>query len=107
VAEATLKHQQVLAEVYEQVPESAKSAIAHALEVSSRGYQQALSQLSQQKRDRVTRRLQQQKQNIEKKIQKLKQENLKNFSPAAQPPLPPAQAPQRAVPIQKAPAFNP
>ena len=45
VAEATMKHIEVLARVYEQVPEQAKPAIARAMEVSQRGHDAALRAL--------------------------------------------------------------
>jgi hypothetical protein len=45
VAEATMKHMEVLARVYEQVPEQAKPAIARAMEASQRGHDAALGAL--------------------------------------------------------------
>ena len=38
----TLRHQEVMAKVYEKVPEPAKKAIEKAIEVSKRGYEQAV-----------------------------------------------------------------
>ena len=45
VAEATWRHMEVLARVYEEVPEQAKPAIARAMEVSQRGHAAALGAL--------------------------------------------------------------
>ena len=53
VAEATSIHQKVLADVYEKVPEQAKEAIEHAMEVSSRGQERALEAISKEKREQL------------------------------------------------------
>lgn len=53
VAEATLKHQEVLANVYEKVPEQAKEAIQRAMEASMHGHEEALRAISGQKREEV------------------------------------------------------
>lgn len=39
-SEATLKHQAVLADVYERVPEQAKGAIQRAIEAGMRGHEE-------------------------------------------------------------------
>lgn len=46
VAEATLKHQERLAEVYEQAPEEAKQAIENALEKSQHGHNTAVQAIN-------------------------------------------------------------
>ncbi len=53
VAQATIKHQVVLGEVYERVPEQAKMSIQMAMEQSMQGQTQALEGISEQSRERV------------------------------------------------------
>ncbi|MEX2586769.1 MAG: DUF5667 domain-containing protein [Actinomycetota bacterium] len=53
IAEATLKHLEVLAEVYEKVPDEAKAAIERAMQASSVGHDQALQALSAEKRQEI------------------------------------------------------
>ncbi len=53
VAEATSIHQKVLAEVYEKVPEQAKEAIEHAIEVSNQGQERALEAISGEKKEQL------------------------------------------------------
>lgn len=57
VAEATLKHQSVLADVYERVPEPAKASIQRAMEASGMGHDSAMSALSAESRSDVNERL--------------------------------------------------
>lgn len=49
VSEATLKHQGVLAEVYEKVPEEAHSGIEQAMDAGLRGHEEAIRAISQEK----------------------------------------------------------
>ncbi len=57
VAESTLKHQAVLADVYEKVPEQAKSAIKHAIEASIRGHEETLKAVSNQRREEILEKM--------------------------------------------------
>lgn len=72
VSEATLKHQEVLAGVYEKVPEQAKSAIEHALQVSIRGHENALKAISGQKKEELKEQIEQKKQQVEQKLEDLR-----------------------------------
>lgn len=82
VAEATLKHQSVLAGVYEKVPEAAKSGIERAMEVSLRGHKQALEALSKEKKKEVFERTEEQRKKVEEQIERLEKRGIRL------PPLP-------------------
>lgn len=71
VAESTLKHQAVLADVYEKVPEQAKEAIEHAIEASIRGHEESLKAVSGQKREEVMERIEEKRQEVEEKLKKV------------------------------------
>lgn len=58
VAEATLTHLDVLAGVYEQVPQQAQGAIERAMEASSTGIERAAEALSGEPRQRIDQRVQ-------------------------------------------------
>lgn len=70
VTEATSQHLSVLTEVYEKVPEQAKGAIEHAMEVSSRGQERALEAISAEKREELRQHLEEK---IERKKTKIKE----------------------------------
>ncbi len=53
ISEATLRHQGVLADVYERVPEEAKPAIERAKEQGMRGHEEASQAISGEKREEV------------------------------------------------------
>ena len=72
VAEATLKHQAVLADVYERVPEQAKSAIQRAMQVGMAGHEEALKAVSGQKREEVMEKIKQRRQEVEQKLEGLR-----------------------------------
>lgn len=72
VSEATLKHQAVLAEVYEKVPEQAKSAIERAMQVGMRGHEEALKAVSGEKRGKVMQDLEEKRQEVEQKLEELR-----------------------------------
>lgn len=73
VSEATLKHQAVLAEVYEKVPEQAKSAIQRAMEAGMRGHEEAIQAVSGEKREEIMPRIEQKKQEAEQKLEEIEQ----------------------------------
>lgn len=76
VAEATLKHQAVLADVYEKVPEQAKSAIERAMQVGMRGYEEALKAVSGQKREEVMEQVEQKRQEVEQRLEELRDKGI-------------------------------
>ena len=53
IAEATVRHQEVLAGVYEKVPEQAKEAILKVMEKSAKGHETALNAISKEKQKEV------------------------------------------------------
>ena len=71
-SEATLKHQMVLADVYEKVPEQAKSAIERAMEKSMRGHEEALKAISGQKREEAMQRVEEKRQEVEQRLEGLR-----------------------------------
>lgn len=73
VSEATLRHQAVLADVYERVPEQAKPAIERAMENSMRGYEEALRAVSGEKREEIRQKIEQGRQEIEEKFEGLRE----------------------------------
>jgi len=76
VAETTLKHQAVLADVYEKVPTQAKSAIERAMQASMRGHEEALRAVSGQKREEVMEQAEQKRQEVEQKLKGLRDKGI-------------------------------
>jgi len=76
VAEATLKHQAVLADVYEKVPEQAKPAIERAMQTGIRGHEEALKAVSGQKREEVVEQVERKRQEVEQKLEGLREEGI-------------------------------
>jgi hypothetical protein len=57
ISERTLKHQEVLADVYERVPEEAREGIKRAMENSMREHEEALQAISEEKREEAMERM--------------------------------------------------
>lgn len=72
VYEATLKHQAVLAEVYEKVPDQAKPAIERAMEAGMRGHEEAIKAVSGEKRQEVVDKVEEKRQQVEQKLDELR-----------------------------------
>jgi len=53
IAEKTLKHQEVLVEIFDKVPEQAKTAIQKAIEASKKGSEEAVKAVSGTKKDEL------------------------------------------------------
>ncbi len=53
ISQATLRHQAVLIEIYEKVPEQARPAIERAMEQSMKGHEESLEAISEQKREQI------------------------------------------------------
>lgn len=71
VAESTLKHQAVLADVYEKVPEQAKGAIQRAMQAGMRGHEEALKAVSGQKREEVMEQVEQKRREVEQRLEEM------------------------------------
>ncbi len=56
VGEATYKHTSTLEELHDKVPDQGKQGIERALEASQRGHETALENLSQERREELTKR---------------------------------------------------
>lgn len=76
VAGATLRHQAVLAEVYEKVPEQAKPAIERAMQAGLRGHEEALRAVSSQKQEEVLERVEQKRDEVKQRLEELRQEGI-------------------------------
>ena len=76
IAEATVRHQVVLAEIYEKVPEQAKEAIQKAMENSARGHDTALSAVSGEKQEEVRGRVEQETKDVEERLEELRNEGV-------------------------------
>ncbi len=72
VAEATYKHQDVLTDVYEKVPENAKEAIERAMQESMRGHEEALEAIPLQEREKVQDNVQERLHEVEQKVQQMR-----------------------------------
>lgn len=72
IAEATVRHQEVLADIYEKVPEEAKEAIERAMENSARGHDTALSAVSGEKQEEVRDHVEQETQDVEDRLEELR-----------------------------------
>ncbi len=57
ITEKTLKHQEILAEVFEKVPEEAKEAIQEAIEVSRRGSEEAVRAVTGAKKEELWQKI--------------------------------------------------
>ena len=76
VSEATLKHQAVLADVYERVPEQAKSAIERAMQAGMRGHEEALKAVSGEKREEVMQNVEEKRQEVEQRLEGLRDKGI-------------------------------
>lgn len=94
VAEATLKHQAVLADIYEKVPEQAKLAIERAMQAGMRGHEEALKAVSGQKREEVIERVEQKRQEIEQRLEGLRDKGVPI------PAIPTREETEKRVPIR-------
>ena len=92
VSEATLKHQAVLLEVYEKVPEQARPAIERAMEQSMRGHEEALQAISGEKREQIREEVETRKQEVFQKVEQLRERGIP--VPEILPmPIPPVEPP--------------
>jgi exonuclease VII large subunit len=64
VGEVTLKHQEVLLDVYQKVPEEAKKGIENALEESLRGHQKAIKMLKGDEKEKVIKKLEKRRERV-------------------------------------------
>jgi flagellar biosynthesis GTPase FlhF len=68
ITEKTLKHQEVLSEVLERVPDQAKEGIQKAIEVSRKGYEEAIKAVSGAKKQELMEEAKKIKEKVEKQI---------------------------------------
>jgi len=76
VSEATLKHQDVLLDNYEKVPEEARQGIERAMEGSRRGHERALEAVSEERREEAKERVKQQKGEVEERMEGLRKRGI-------------------------------
>ena len=72
IAEATLRHEETLLEVYDRVPEQAKPAIERAMQAGANGHKEALQNVSQEQQIQVQNKIESKKSEVEEKMSKLK-----------------------------------
>jgi hypothetical protein len=72
ISERTLKHQEVLADVYERVPEEAREGIERAMENSMRGHEEALQAISETIREDARERMRTKREDVENKIEEIR-----------------------------------
>ncbi len=72
ISERTLKHQEVLADVYERVPEEAREGIERAMENSMRGHEESLRAVSGERREEVMERVRTKREEVESKIEEMR-----------------------------------
>jgi len=73
ISEATLRHQSVLIEVYERVPEEARPAIERAMEQSMKGHEEALQAISKEKKEEIGEEIETKRQETFEKAEKARQ----------------------------------
>lgn len=76
VSEATLKHQEVLARVFEKVPEQARKGIERAMEASAKGYERALEAVSKEKKAEVLEQVETTRQEVEQRLEGLRRKGI-------------------------------
>jgi hypothetical protein len=69
LTENYLRHQEVLADVYEKVPDNAKGAIEKAIENSMKGYDQAVESVSKEKQNEYTEMYQERVEDVKTRMQ--------------------------------------
>jgi len=72
VSAAMFKHQEVLADIYEQIPEQAKSGIEQAMQASMQRQEQALEAISSEKREEAMENLEIKRQEREQRFEELR-----------------------------------
>ncbi len=77
IAEATVKHQTVLADVYDKVPQEAKGAIEEAMKNSIKGYEVALSAISKDMQGQMQTEIEQLLGDIDAELTGLREEGKK------------------------------
>lgn len=73
ITEKTLKHQEILGEVFERVPDEAKTAIQKAIEVSRGGSETAVQAVSGEKKEELLQKIEEVKVKAEEKIKSLEE----------------------------------
>ena len=68
ITEKTLKHQEVLAEVLEKVPEQAQKGIKNAIEMSQKGCEKAIGAVSGEKKAELEQKAEEVKERVQAKI---------------------------------------
>lgn len=76
VSEATLKHEAVLADVLENVPEQAQEAIKKAMEASMRGHEEAIEAISKEKQAEIMEKVEEKRQEVEQKLEALRKKGI-------------------------------
>ena len=76
IAEATVRHQAVLADVYEKVPEQAKETIKKVMEKSGKGHDTAINAISDEGRQEARSRVKKETKDAEDRLEELRAKGL-------------------------------
>lgn len=76
VSEATLRHQETLADVHERVPEEAKPAIERAMERAMHGHEEAIKAISGEKREEVVEGVENKREEVEQRLEQLRERGI-------------------------------
>lgn len=76
LAESTLKHQGVFAEIYNRVPDEAKAGVMRAMEASRRGHEMAVSSVSDEGRPDLQDLISERRRFLDNKLESLRQEGV-------------------------------
>lgn len=93
VSEATLKHQEVLAGVYERVPLEAKPAIERAMNAGMRGHEEALRAINGERGETLRNELKERGEEAQRRIDELRKEGIPIPEDASVPNIPAPEIP--------------
>ena len=85
VAEATSKHMSTLKDLYEKIPPQGQAGIDRAYEVSQRGYDTALENLSKDRREELTQRHERQRASSSRATSSRSDDSLRRSGPSTGP----------------------
>jgi len=76
IAEATVRHQEVLARVYQQVPEEAQDAIKQAMDNSAMGHETAIEAISKDHQDEARQEIDDHTQDVQDELRSFRREGV-------------------------------
>ncbi|MBU2509596.1 hypothetical protein KKE33_04445 [Patescibacteria group bacterium] len=73
LSEATLRHEEHMAEVYERAPEKAQKGLERAMEMSARGHVRAMQAIRKENQEQVKERVMEKRRIVEQKFKAMRQ----------------------------------